>query len=253
MAEASMEKVDLIIPVYNEGEVLLQLLTKVENECRASFRILICYDFDEDKTLDVLKKYQGALEIVLVKNKGRGPHNAVISGFEYSTSKCVIVMPADDPYNIDVLDKMVASFKKGNEIVVASRFIEGGCMEGCPWLKAFLCRAASFTLHVFAFIPAEDASNGFRLFSRKLLETVKIESSRGFTYSLELLVKCHRLRWKIGEVPAVWYEREEGQSNFKVLQWLPMYLRWYFYGFATTWLRYKGSSVTRRTKSYFDS
>jgi hypothetical protein len=64
-----------------------------------------------------------------------------------------------------------------------------------------------------------------------------IESSAGFTYSIELLAKCHRLGWKIGEVPAKWFERSEGKSRFRVLDWAADYLRWYFYIFGTTFLR----------------
>ena len=75
-----------------------------------------------------------------------------------------------------------------------------------------------------------------RLFSRRLIEQVKIESTTGFCYSIELLVKCHRLGWPIGEIPFVWYQRAAGRSRFRVLKWLPKYLRWYFYAFATTWL-----------------
>src|SRR5258708_34248015 len=115
----------------------------------------------------------------------------------------------------------------------------GGRMEGCPWLKAVLVRSASLTLYVLARLPIHDASNGFRLFSRQVLEQFIIESTIGFTYSIELLVKTHRKGWKIGETPALWFERGTGQgkSRFKVLKWLPAYLHWYFYAFATTYLR----------------
>ena len=41
----------------------------------------------------------------------------------------------------------------------------------------------------------------------------------------------------IDEVPAEWMERKVGKSNFKVIFWLKMYLRWYFYGLSTSWLR----------------
>jgi hypothetical protein len=50
-------------------------------------------------------------------------------------------------------------------------------------------------------------------------------------------VKVHRLGWKVAEVPVQWFERRHGPSRFRVLYWLPAYLRWYVYAFATTWLR----------------
>ena len=76
-------------------------------------------------------------------------------------------------------------------------------------------------------------------FSRKLLNLVTIESMVGFSYSLELLVKCDRLKMKISEIPAQWEERSEGQSRFKVLKWLPQYTKWYIYGLSSTWLNKK--------------
>ena len=92
-------------------------------------------------------------------------------------------------------------------------------------------------MHYLARVPARDATNGLRLFSRKILDRIEIESTQGFAYSIELLVKCHRLGWQVGEVPAKWFEREIGRSRFRILDWVPAYLRWYFYAFATTYLR----------------
>ena len=48
-----------------------------------------------------------------------------------------------------------------------------------------------------------------------------------------MLAKAHRAGWKIGEVPAHWRERTQGSSRFRVVKWLPAYLHWYFYIFAT--------------------
>jgi hypothetical protein len=117
-------------------------------------------------------------------------------------------------------------------------------MVGCPWLKSLLVRIAAFTLYHVGRIPTHDPTNGFRLFSRRLLQAVTVESTEGFTYSLELLGKCHRLGWPVDEVPARWIERTQGASRFKVLRWIPSYLRWYRYIFATTFLSRGPDSVT---------
>jgi dolichol-phosphate mannosyltransferase len=82
------------------------------------------------------------------------------------------------------------------------------------------------------------------LFSRRVIEQIPVESDQGFCYSIELLVKAHRLGWPIAEAPVRWLERRHGQSRFRVIKWLPAYLRWYAYAFATTWLRRKAASVT---------
>ena len=56
-------------------------------------------------------------------------------------------------------------------------------------------------------------------------------------------MKCHRLGWPIGEIAAQWHERVRGTSRFHVIKWLPAYTRWYFYAFATTYLRRPAHTV----------
>ena len=236
--ESSRHELDIIIPVFNERENIIAVMQSLEHHVSTPFRVLICYDFDEDNTLLELKKFSSPrFEIVPVKNRGHGANGAVLTGFAFSRSQAVIVFPADDTFNASILDKMFAKFKEGYDIVAASRFMDGGSMEGCPFIKSILVRTASLTLNRIAKIPIKDSSNGFRLFSRRLLDSVVIESSVGFCYSIELLVKCHRLGWNIGEVPALWFERKHGKSRFSVLKWIPYYLRWYFYAFETTYLQ----------------
>jgi dolichol-phosphate mannosyltransferase len=177
---------------------------------------------------------------VLVKHEGRGPHGAVVTGFKVSQALAVLVFPADDTLNAGIVDKLCDMVKNGYDIAAASRFIPGGEMTGCPWFKDITVRAASFTLSALARLPIHDATNGFRMFSRRVLTQIPIESTQGFTYSLELTVKCHRLGWPMGEMPARWRERERGTSRFRFIRWLAPYLRWYLYAFCTTWLFRRG-------------
>jgi dolichol-phosphate mannosyltransferase len=239
-------RLDIIIPVYNEGANILQTLQSIIRDVKTPFHVLICYDRDDDDTLPAIESNRvalGALTIALVRNKGRGAHGAVLTGFTGSSSPFAVVLPADDDYNASILDAMVAQAESGCDIVCASRFMPGGSMIGCPWLKAMLVRTGNFTLYHFGRLPTRDASNGFRLFSRRVMDEIAIESDQGFCYSIELLVKCHRLGWRIEEIPAQWYEREHGASRFAVIKWLPAYLRWYLYAFATTYLNRPARSV----------
>ena len=228
---------EIIIPVYNEGKNINDVFRLLQKKVKVKFRVLLCYDNDNDNTLDSYDQSHYHFEIIHVKNKSIGAHGAIMTGMNYSKSKSVIIFPADDIINQNIIDKMYEKFLNGCSIVVASRFITGGSMKNCPPLKSFLVRFASKTLFLFSSIPVQDASNGFRLFSRELIELIKIESTVGFTYSIELLVKCERLGLKIGEVPAKWEERTKGDSRFKIMYWAPSYIKWYFYGLATSWLR----------------
>jgi len=247
MISSHAHDLDIIIPVYNEGENIIAVLDSLSKSVKTPFQVMICYDHEEDNTLPVVKAYQPLnFQIDWVKNQGRGVHGAVMTGFRQSRAPAVLVLPADDTYNAPRIDQMYEKLNQGFDLVVASRFRKGGCMKGCRWPKSFLARAASWSLHQLAKIPITDVTNGFRLFSRRVINTILIESEEGFTYSLELLAKCHRLGWKMDEVPALWFERHKGKSRFRTFRWLPHYLRWYFYSFATTYLRRPPSTVKRK-------
>lgn len=241
-----MYPLDIIIPVYNEGENIIKVIESLRCGVKTPFQILICYDHDTDNTLPVLKSYPNAdrVHITLVQNRGKGVFGAVMTGFAESTAPAVLIFPADDTYNAGMLDRMYEKIAQGYDIACASRFIPGGCMKGCPWIKDLLVRTAAFTLYYVARLPTHDASNGFRMFSRRVIEQIPIETTEGWAFSLELLVKAHRRGWKVGEVPAQWFERTYGKSNFRVFKWVPIYLRWYFYAFATTFLRKRARTST---------
>jgi len=237
-------ELDIVIPVYNEGRNIGATLAALARALTTPARVLICYDHDDDDTLPAIHGNPPAtLPVEFVRNAGCGAHGAVMTGFGASTAPFVLMYPADDDTNAAMLDRMVALARQGCDIVCASRFVAGGAMVGCPPLKAALVRTANFTLRHLARLPTTDASNGFRLFSRRVVDRIPVESDQGFCYSIELLVKAHRLGWTIAEVPVRWIERRHGESRFRVLPWLPAYARWYVYAFATTYLRRSPDTV----------
>ena len=240
--------VDIVIPVYNEGTNILPALESLRESLQCRARVLICYDHDGDSTLVALTGYASApLQLLMVRNRGHGVMGAVMTGFAATTAPCVIVMPADDDYNAARLNEMISRHREGYDIVSASRFMSGGGgLVGCPFMKAMLVRAAAWFMKHVARVPTHDASNGFRLFSRRVIEQIPVESKRGFAYSVELLVKAHRLGWPVTEVPVDWRQRKAGKSRFQMVRWLPQYSRWLFYALGTTFIRRNPASVKLR-------
>ena len=85
---------------------------------------------------------------------------------------------------------MVALARDGADVVSASRYMRGGHQIGGPPLKRLMSRTAGLTLHWFAGVPTHDPTNNFKLYSRRFLDTVTIESTAGFELALELTVKA---------------------------------------------------------------
>ena len=66
-----------------------------------------------------------------------------------------------------------------------------------------------------------------KLYTKKALNMITIESKGGFEIGMEIVIKSYLNNLAITEVPTTWKDRYEGTSNFKLWQWLPHYLKWY--------------------------
>lgn len=223
-------ELDILIPVFNENETIVKTLKNILIFVKCNYKVLICYDYDDDPTLKIIKKkFPNESKIIFVKNFSQGFNNALISGFKKATGEAVIFFMADDHINHNVIDLCYEKFKEGYQIICPSRFISGGKMIGNPFLKATLTRIASFFLFYFTTFPVKDSTNSFRLFPRELIDKVEVESNKGFTLSLELTAKAHRLGYKIVELPTTWIERNKGKSRFKLFTFIMPYTKWLLY------------------------
>ena len=231
-----MDKVFIVIPVYNEAENIKECLTRITCDVKIPHTIVIVYDKEEDATLPIVKQMlqnDSALPVVLIKNKyGRGALNAIKTGLESSSEKYTVVTMADlsDPPSV-INDMYEKAEKEDACIVCASRYMAGGSQKGGPFFKSLMSRIAGITLHLFARVPTYDPTNSFKLYRTSFLQNQKIESTGGFELGLELVAKAHVQKAKIIEVPTTWTDRSNGKSNFKTVAWTPKYLRWYFYAF----------------------
>jgi dolichol-phosphate mannosyltransferase len=231
MSEPS--KISVVIPVYNEGELIILTLKNIIKSLKNNYEIIICYDFDNDDTLPVIKNNFSKKFIIskikFIKNNLGGPHAAIMNGIFESIGSYIIVIPADDSVNSQNLHSLVNIAKKGFDIVCPSRFVKGGEMKGAPIIKATINKTINYILKISG-LPTADATNGFRLFSKKVVNNIEIRSRSGFTYSIEYLIKAYNNDYKIAEYPSIWIERNKGKSRFKLGKWCIPYLKYFIYG-----------------------
>jgi glycosyltransferase involved in cell wall biosynthesis len=218
----------IVVPVYNEAENFPSFYESLSRHVRTPFRLLVVYDHEEDTTLPVARRFaERDARVVLLKNTGRGVLGALKTGLAQPRSGAVLVTMADGSDDHRCVDTMYALYGQGHHLVSASRYSRGGEQRGGPLVKGLLSRAAGTSLHLLAGVETWDATNNFKLYSVELLRQVEIESQGGFELALELTVKAHRLGLRMAEVPTVWTDRVAGKSNFKLVKWLPRYLKWY--------------------------
>ena len=223
----------IVIPVYNEAANFPALWRELNAHVKSPFAAYVVYDFDADSTVPVVREIieQGDSRLRLVKNERHGVVGAILTGFQQVERGPVIVIMADLSDDLSRIDAMRELYRQGYDIVVGSRYMRGGAIVDGPLLKQTLSRIGSVSLYWLRRIPTHDATNAFKLYDADMLHSIRLQSRGGFELSLEITVKGFLAGYRIAEIPAVWRERTEGKSHFKLWSWLPHYLRWWFYAF----------------------
>ena len=229
-----MDPLTIVIPVYNEGANFDALWQELCSEVHSEFVALVVYDFPEDDTVPVVKRIaaQGESRLHLLQNRvGRGVVSAILTGFQQVKCGPVLVVMADLSDDLGRVDEMLRLYHHGYKLVAGSRYMKGGSLQGGPWFKQLLSRAAGLSLHWLRGIPIHDATNAFKIYDSEMLHSFRIESRGGFELSLEITVKAFLAGYPMAEVPARWRNRTAGQSRFRLWAWLPRYLTWYVLAF----------------------
>jgi dolichol-phosphate mannosyltransferase len=220
----------VIIPVYNEGKNIGQTIQAIETKVHTPHVIYIVYDFDEDDTLPAVMKIRAeGVDLALLKNSAGKVVNAIKKGLREAQEKYLLVTMADLSDDYGVVDQMVSLAEKGFDVVCGSRYARGGKQIGGPLLKKTLSRIAGLSLRYVAHVPTSDVTNSFKLYRKTMVDALKIESDGGFEIGMEIVIKAHFAGYRVTEIPCTWQDRQQGASRFRILHWLPKYMKWYLF------------------------
>lgn len=171
-----LDKITLLIPCYNEQEVLEQLwlrLNTILGEISAvSFEILFINDGSTDNTLHVIKKLAAQHPQISYLDLSRnfGKELAMIAGLDYADSDAVIIMDADLQHPPELIPEMIAYWKEGYDDVCAKRRQRTG--------ESFIRRWAANTfyslLQKISTIKIQEHVGDFRLLDRRCVEAIKL-------------------------------------------------------------------------------
>ncbi len=230
----------VVVPVFDEAANIGPFCHRALAELPPDFELLVCYDRDGDSTLPALAALPPEAKperLRLVRNDlGPGVRWAIEAGMRAAQAPIVLVSMVDGSDDYRIVAEMLRRAEAGAAVVCASRYMPGGRQIGGPVLKGLLSRLAGLSLHRLAGLPTRDPTNSFKTYRRDFLAATPIESRAGFCLALELTVKAHFGGRRVEELPATWRDRAAGQSRFRVLAWLPSYLRWYLWALRRRWL-----------------
>jgi dolichol-phosphate mannosyltransferase len=206
----------VVLPTYNEAGNLERLVRAVLEH---DVRVLVVDDNSPDGTGAIADRLAQELTTVEVLHRPRkaGLGRAYVAGFEHalrSGAELVIEMDADFSHDPADLPRLIAA-AEGADLVLGSRYVEGGGVVDWGLPRRFLSRGGSVYARVVLGVPVRDLTGGFKCFRRELLEKVAPADvdANGYAFQIELTYRAIRAGFRVVELPIVFRERALGRSK----------------------------------------
>ena len=175
MEQEKKKLVTILVPAYNEQEVLHLLydrLEKLMNEnTNYDFEVLLVNDGSKDKTFEIMQELREKDKRFCYLNLSRnfGKETAMIAGLDYCKGDAVVIIDADLQDPPELIPEMIKYWEEGYDDVYAKR----KSREGETWLKKFTSKMYYRVLQGFTRIEIQKDTGDFRLLDRRCVEALK--------------------------------------------------------------------------------
>lgn len=202
----------LVVPLYNEGEVVYDVLTEVMK----TFPNIICIDdgSSDDSASEALRAGAHVAQHPINLGQGAALQTGITYALSHPQTQYLITFDADGQHRIeDALAMLRLAQAENLGFILGSRFLEGKAETGR--VKKIVLKTAAMVTRMRTGANLTDAHNGLRLLRRDAAEAVKIERNR-MAHASELVSQllATKLPWKEVPVHIVYteYSRSKGQS-----------------------------------------
>lgn len=212
-----MQKISIVIPVYNEALTISELVGKVLDVSFPIEReILIvddCSNDGTDKVLEELSRRYAAEKIKIMRNeKNRGKGAIVIRGLEAACGDLVVVQDADFEYSPSELPRLIEPILKGEaDAVYGSRF-QGGYPEGMAFPNYFANVFLTALTNILFGTRLSDMETCYKLLRRDIIASLKLKADR-FEFEPEITSKLALTKRRIMEMPISYEGRTAAQGK----------------------------------------
>ena len=208
----------VIIPTYNERENIPQLVPAILGQGE-HFDVLVVDDNSPDGTgeiADALASTQPRLHVIHRPGKA-GLGTAYVAGFKLALEQgyeAVFEMDADFSHSPDDLPRLLAAVQQA-DVAIGSRWIPDGGTQNWSLLRKFISRGGSQYAKLILGVPMNDLTSGFKCFSSHVLARLDLDAihSNGYAFQVEVNYFCHRLGYRIVEIPIMFVDRRVGHSK----------------------------------------
>lgn len=221
----------VIIPTYNERPAVAAIVERVRRAVPAA-DVLIVDDASPDGTgalADALAAADPAVH-VLHRTAKQGLGAAYKHAYAWALERGytqLVQLDADGSHQPEQLPALLAAASTphaakgatrgapGADVVVGSRWVEGGAIVNWPKRRQLLSRGGSLYSRWMLGLPYRDITAGYRVFRADALRAIDLDAvhSHGYGFQVDMLWHAHRAGLSIVEVPITFVERSEGESK----------------------------------------
>jgi dolichol-phosphate mannosyltransferase len=208
----------IILPTYNEAQNIEQLVHAILR-LDLGWHLLIIDDNSPDGTGCLANSLAARHPQVQVLHRPykRGLGSAYRDGFRYALEQgagLICEMDADFSHDPSVLYNFPAAMAD-YDLVIGSRYIKGGGVDGWPWHRRYLSRFANLYATALLMLPLRDCTSGFKCFRRRVLEAIELDQiiSDGYAFQIEMNYHALQKGFRVKEIPIVFKERQHSASK----------------------------------------
>ena len=214
----SNDRVLVIIPTYNESANLELIVARVRAAV-PSAHIVVVDDASPDgtgKIADGLAEQDVNVHVLHRAGKN-GLGAAYVAGFDWGLEAgfdALVEMDADGSHAPEELPKLLGALAHA-DLVLGSRWVPGGAVVNWPKSREVISRGGNLYTRLALGIDLRDATGGFRVYRREVLDTIEYSAviSEGYCFQVDLAWRALRAGFRITEVPITFAERERGESK----------------------------------------
>lgn len=208
-----------MLPTYNESENIVRLVKQLL-DLPIDLKVIVVDDNSPDGTgvlADELATQYPDHVAVLHRTGKLGLGTAYLAGFKHafaSGADFILTMDADFSHRPHYIPEMLERSAEA-DIVIGSRYLQGGGAVDSPFLRRLLSRAANLVARVTLGLKTRDVTAGFRLYRCEALKSIPLSRivSSGYSFLIEILFLIDRRGWRVAEIPILFHDRTLGQSK----------------------------------------
>ncbi len=216
---AMNEKILIIIPTYNECDNITPLTAAVQQRLPQA-HLLFVDDASPDGTGVLADSLANADDRIHVLHRAGklGLGTAYIEGFRYALAQdyeLIFEMDADFSHNPDHLPMFLQAAQEGADLVLGSRYVEGGGTVNWGVGRKILSQGGSLYARTILGVKVRDLTGGFKCFRRAVLESLDLDNirSEGYSFQVEMTYRTLLSGFTVKEVPITFVDRRVGQSK----------------------------------------